>query len=65
MKTLTKAINFQHFLLVREVLFILSLSLKINLPNQSIGLLVITQGRDQMYKSHYKERYMASNSSIG
>lgn len=58
---LTKAINFQHSLLAREVLFILSL--KINLLYQSIGLSVITQGRDQMYKSHHKERYIASNSS--
>lgn len=63
MEILTETTNFQHFLLAREVLFILSIYLKIKLPDQTIGLLVITKGRDQMYKSYHKERYIASNSS--
>lgn len=40
-----------------------SLSLKINLPNQSIGLSATAQGRDQMYESHHKERYITSHTS--
>jgi len=55
-ENIDQSYQFQHSLLARDVLLILSL--KINLPDQFIGLSIITQGRDYMYNYHHKERFV-------